>query len=100
MLDPEVYEAAAVPAANRRRVVATGNRASAERAATQPGKEGGEGKRLRRSGDAGWPPAGPPPTRARRSLRALTAAVPHEGPKGSWVGGVTASGASNYWRPP
>lgn len=43
MLDPEVYEEAAVPAlaaaalaANRRRVVATGNRASAERSAPQP----------------------------------------------------------------
>ena len=42
MLDTEMYEAAAaVPAAaalaaNRRRVVATGNRASAERAAPQP----------------------------------------------------------------
>lgn len=63
MLDPEVDEAAAVPAAtaaspaaNRRRVVATGNRASAERAATQPGRkvarEGGCG--------AGGTPAGRP----------------------------------------
>lgn len=39
MPDPEVYEEAAVPAANSRRVVATGNRASAQRAATQPGRK-------------------------------------------------------------
>lgn len=55
---PKAFEEAVVPAAtvaalaaNRRRVVATGNRASAERAARSPWNEGGKGKPLRLRGD-------------------------------------------------
>lgn len=69
-----------------------------------PWKEGGgKGKRLRRRSLGLGESAARrtlPPARALRPLGALTTAVPHEGPKGSWVGGVIASGASNYWRPP
>lgn len=69
MLDPEVYEEAAVPAANRRRVVATGNRASAERAATQPGR-----KVAREGGGGGWgrrlAARRPPPARSWAARRA------------------------------
>lgn len=66
-----------------------------------PWKEGGEGKRLRRRGRAGSAARRAlAPARALWSLRTLTAAVRQERPKGSQVGGVAASGASNYWRPP
>lgn len=104
MLDTEMYEAAAAVlaaaalAANRRRVVATGNRASAERAAPQP-LEG------RWQGEA----AAPRPCRlciSRGSGSLQRPAIPsgcdaRRAPlKGSWVGGVSASGASNHWCPP
>lgn len=65
-----------------------------------PWKEGGEGKPLRRhrhTGSAAHRALAP--ACALRSLRALTAAVRHEGLKGSSVGGVADSEASNHWRP-
>ena len=106
MLDTETYEAAAVPAAaalaaNRRRVVATGNRAFAERAAPQP-LEG----RWRGEAAAPRPPwLGRPQGSRSRPRPAVPSGCDHccaarRAPKGSRVGGVAASGASNYWRPP
>lgn len=66
-----------------------------------PWKEGGEGKRLRRRGRAGSAARRAlAPARALWSLRTLTTAVLQERPKGSQAGGVAASGASNYRRPP
>lgn len=101
-----MYEAAAVPAAaalaaNRRRVVATGNRACAERAAPQP-LEG----RWRGEAAAPRPPRlGRPQGSRSRPRPAAPSGCDHccaarRAPKGSRVRGVAASGASNYWRPP
>lgn len=63
-----------------------------------PWKEGGEGKRLRRGGRAARATVGlnlaPEPSGPFGPCLQLS----HEGPQGSWVGGDTASGASNYWR--
>lgn len=80
MLSPEASEeaavpaaAATVPAANRRRVVATGNRASAERAARSRGRKVAKGSGYGAPGARPWPPTGrslpasPPPPQALRT---------------------------------
>lgn len=99
-------QAAAVPAAaalaaNRRRVVATGNRASAERAAPQPleGRWRGEAAALllRRLGSPRGSRSRPRPAVPSDCNRGCGA---RRAPKGSRVGGVAVQGASNYWRPP
>lgn len=105
MLDTEMHEAAAAVlaaaalAAISRRVVATGNRASAERAQPRsPWKEGGQGKRRRGRCRLciSWDrvplqrPAIPSGCDARRA--------PPKGLLGR--GCLSASGASNHWCPP
>lgn len=114
MLSPEASEeaavpaaAATVPAANRRRVVATGNRVSAERAARSRGRKVAKGSGYGAPGARPWPPTG-------RSLPASPPPPPRPSapPDCSWArraaGGLRARPrrcpacvrASKSWRPP
>lgn len=113
---PKTSEEAEVPAAvamaraaNRCRVVASGNRASAERS-LQPREEGGEGSGFAAAGAQPWPPTGwspspvprgPPPllpqlcsARSRRPLRSAAARsrkrqkIPAPSVKATWQPGL------------